>query len=334
MNYGEILKRAWETIWKHKILWVFGLLASCTANSGGGGGSNANFSSSNGDFTNNNPFSFNFEREFGHNQFFHNFNFPTDGWVIALIILGILLLILILSLVFTALGSVGQIGLSKGSWLVDEGEPKLTFGGLWQSAKKPFWRVFLMHILLGLAGFLLAILIIVGVLLVTIPTMGIGLVCLLPFLCIFGLLMFVIGILLNIMIQLMIPMMVNEDVALWDSVKKSYELLKQNFWNLVLMGIILWVMGLVIGLIIAIPMIMLVFGFVGVGALTATLGNLDSSVIVPLILAFTCIILPISMFINAVLQSYLGSAWTLTYRRITGRQFGQESVQIEPIIEA
>lgn len=337
MNYGEILKRAWDTIWKHKVLWIFGLLASCTANSGGGsgrGGSNTNFNYSNGDFSNHNPFNFNFEHEFGNGNFFHNLGLPADGWMIALIILGVILLILILSLLFTALGSAGQIGLSKGSWLVDEGEPKLTFGGLWQSVKKPFWRVFLMHIVLGLAGFLLAIIIIAGVLLITIPTMGVGLICLIPLLCIFGIIMFVAGILIYVLMQLMIPMMVNEDVALWDSAKKSFALLKQNFWPVVLMGIILWVVQLVIGLIIAVPILILLFGVIGVGAFTTAMTHFDPTMMIPLVIAFICLIIPISMFVNAVLQAYLGSAWTITYRRITGREFGRQLIEAEPIAEA
>lgn len=42
MDYGEVLSKAWKIIWKHKILWLFGILASCgalnTMSSGGGGG--------------------------------------------------------------------------------------------------------------------------------------------------------------------------------------------------------------------------------------------------------------------------------------------------------
>jgi len=38
MDFGEILSKAWKTIWKHKILWLFGLLAGCSAASSGGGG--------------------------------------------------------------------------------------------------------------------------------------------------------------------------------------------------------------------------------------------------------------------------------------------------------
>ena len=38
MNILEIVKRAWKIIWKHKSLWVFGILASCVPQMTGGGG--------------------------------------------------------------------------------------------------------------------------------------------------------------------------------------------------------------------------------------------------------------------------------------------------------
>ena len=141
MNYGEILKRAWDTIWKHKILWLFGLLASCTANSGGGGSggggrSSANFNTSNGDFFQQNPFNFNFEREFNNLPFFNHGGWEANAGLIFLIILGVFCMIFILSFIFIAIGSAGEIGLSKGSWRVDEGETKLTFASLWGKASK------------------------------------------------------------------------------------------------------------------------------------------------------------------------------------------------------
>jgi hypothetical protein len=337
MNYGEILKRAWDTIWKHKILWLFGLLASCTANSGGGGGgggSNTNYNFSNGDFANNNPFNFNFEKNFDGSQFFHQLGLPTEGWIIALIIIGLILLMIILSVLFIAIGSAGQIGLSRGSWLVDEGEPKLTFSTLWQSIKKPFWRVFLIHFILGIAGFLAAVLVIGAVLLIAIPTLGVGLICAIPFLCIFGLIAIVAGIFIYIMMQLMIPMMVNEDVPLVDAVKKSFALLKQDFWHLILMGLILWIMNFIVSIIIAIPIVLIVLGAMGIGALTTSLANMDPTVLVPIAIACMCVIVPIATFIDAVLQAYLGAAWTITYRRITGREFGPVSLALENIVEA
>ncbi|MGZ9167228.1 MAG: hypothetical protein ACXW4U_18815, partial [Anaerolineales bacterium] len=40
-NFGEVLTRAWQIIWKHKVLWVFGILASCGRGGGGNGGGNS-----------------------------------------------------------------------------------------------------------------------------------------------------------------------------------------------------------------------------------------------------------------------------------------------------
>ena len=42
MEFGEVLSRAWQIIWKHKVLWIFGILAGCGTASGGAG-SNSGF---------------------------------------------------------------------------------------------------------------------------------------------------------------------------------------------------------------------------------------------------------------------------------------------------
>src|SRR5690349_23085226 len=44
-NFGDVLNRAWQIIWKHKVLWIFGVLAGCSRGSSGfrgssGGGGN------------------------------------------------------------------------------------------------------------------------------------------------------------------------------------------------------------------------------------------------------------------------------------------------------
>jgi hypothetical protein len=340
MDYGEILKRAWDTIWKHKVLWVFGLLASCTANSGGGGGGgggggSSNYNFGNNDFFNNNNFSNNFGREFGNMpNFDHFFSGSGNEWlIITAIVLGVLCFVLLLSFIFVLLGSAGQIGLSRGAWWVDEGETDISFSRIWHSIGKSFWRVVLMHVLLTLVGMVLGLVIAVILVVAIVGTFGIALICLLPFLCIFGLLSLVLGILINIMIQYMIPMMVNEDVSLTDAVKQSYELLKNKFWPSVLMGIILMVLQAAVGLIVAIPILILVFGTLGVGIFATGFANMDPSILIVLILAVICLLMPLSLFVNAVSQSYIGSAWTLTYRRLTGHGFGGVSIVDEsPVV--
>jgi hypothetical protein len=50
MQYGALLKRAWNIVWRNKVMWVFGFLAAL--GSGGGGGSNGGGNSGrSGNFT-------------------------------------------------------------------------------------------------------------------------------------------------------------------------------------------------------------------------------------------------------------------------------------------
>ncbi len=43
MNHANVLKRAWEILWRYRALWIFGVIVALTATSGtsgywGGGG--------------------------------------------------------------------------------------------------------------------------------------------------------------------------------------------------------------------------------------------------------------------------------------------------------
>jgi hypothetical protein len=52
MDFGYVLKRAWEIIWKFKVLWIFGILASCGQASGSGGSNSGyRFSSQESNFS-------------------------------------------------------------------------------------------------------------------------------------------------------------------------------------------------------------------------------------------------------------------------------------------
>ena len=60
-NFGEVLTRAWQIIWKHKVLWIFGILASCSRGNGGSGnGGSGNSGFNNG--SNPDQFGYQFER--------------------------------------------------------------------------------------------------------------------------------------------------------------------------------------------------------------------------------------------------------------------------------
>ena len=42
MDFGYVLRRAWQIIWKFKILWIFGILAGC-GQASGSSGSNSSY---------------------------------------------------------------------------------------------------------------------------------------------------------------------------------------------------------------------------------------------------------------------------------------------------
>lgn len=311
MNYGEILKKSWQIIWKFKILWLFGLLASCGQGSGGGGGGGGN--------------GFNWRQEFpgnGNSNGFNNQNlFPwanefgrqieralNDGsmWIyLSGIILGLICLIFVLWFVFTAIGTMGRIGLIKGAWLADEGAEKLSFGQLWNAAKPYFWRIFLFMIVLAFLNLILGLIIILPIILFTVMTLGCGLLCLIPF-------MIVVGWFIKVIIEQTIVAIVVENLGVMEALERAWKVISGNLVHYVVMSLVLFIGSAIIGIIIALPFLAIVVPLVA-GAIADT----QTAVITGLVVAgaFFIIYLPILILLSSMLQAYLGTAWTLVYRR-------------------
>ena len=120
-NFGEVLTRAWQITWKYKVLWIFGILAGCTNGGGGGsgGGGNAGYSTS--------PSDQNLPPEL--KRFFHQMENFVD-WVadnLWLFIAIMVLVFLVLMVISIFLGTIGRIGLIKGSYEAEQGAEKLGF---------------------------------------------------------------------------------------------------------------------------------------------------------------------------------------------------------------
>jgi len=104
-----------------------------------------------------------------------------------------------------------------------------------------------------------------------------------------------------------------EDLSLVDGVKRGWEISKSNIGPLIVMGLILFGITFVLGIIIALPIFIVVFPTI----FTFVMGEGQS--FTPLYLAVTCICLyaPISWVLNGILTTFTQSAWTLTYLRLT-----------------
>ncbi|HRQ32948.1 MAG TPA: hypothetical protein PLM89_07575 [Anaerolineales bacterium] len=137
-NFGEALTRAWQIIWKHKILWVFGILASCgrsggsfnsTLNSRGGGNGGG------GQLPEIPP------------QMMHWFQ--TIEQNITTIIVVAVALFVVIWFVAIFLTSIGKIGLIRGTAQADSGAESLVFGELFSGSVPYFWRMFGLNFVLS-----------------------------------------------------------------------------------------------------------------------------------------------------------------------------------------
>jgi hypothetical protein len=102
-------------------------------------------------------------------------------------------------------------------------------------------------------------------------------------------------------------------MGLMPAISQGWEIFRKNLGPIVLMAIILGVIGIVVGIIFALPVFIIVFP----AAIAFAIGNAQNST--PLILGAVCfcLYLPIFLLLNGILVAYVESAWTLTYMRLT-----------------
>jgi Protein of unknown function (DUF4013) len=318
MDYGEVLSKAWKITWKFKVLWIFGILAGCGASRGGNFNFNNSFRTNGNGFSNSTP---NLPPAVMDQiyRFAHLFNDPAFIWKFVTIAIGVVCIIVLLEIF---LGTIGRIGLIKGSAEADAGAEKLTFGGLWKESTPYFWRVFWLSFLIG-APFVIAFIAIaigVGAAMIPLasnnPNMS-GLLILLPVLCIFFCVIVILAIILGFISTQAERAIVLEDKSILDGFKRGWEVLTKNLGPILIIWLITVVIGIVAAIVIALPLLVVMVPLVI--AFIANMNSLNFS-FTPWLVAFACIIcayVPISWFLNGVLMTYVQSAWTLTYIRIT-----------------
>ncbi len=310
MDIGGVLSRAWQIIWRHKVLWIFGIFAGCGS---AGSGSGSSSFSTRGDFP----------QDFNLRPGFIQWEGITD-WQIALIVGAAFLIFLVLVILVIFLGTIGRIGLIRGTQQVEGGAESLALGELFSGSLPYFLRVFGLNLLVGLVLFLGFGVLITFVVLGGIVTLGIGLICLLPLLCVAVPVTWVISILVK---QASIAIVI-EDLGVIDGLKRGWEVVKTNIGLIIVMGLILFVgVGTLGSFIIGLPVAFIVAPFV-IDILVGS-GEVISSGFWVSALCFVGY-LPVLIVLNGILQGYIESAWTLTYMRLTAVDDLSEPALDEP----
>ena len=318
INFGEVLSRAWQIIWKHKVLWIFGVLASCTQ--GGRGynpGSNGGGGSGGTGPTNLPP---QLERLF-----------EVIAQNAATFIILAVSLVCIFWLISIFLGTIGRIGLIRGTWQVEGGAQNLIFGQLFSESTPYFWRIFGLSLIVGLPfviliGALVAALLVFGVAMSQgNQNSAFGFLGILPVFLACLCILIPLGIVINMIVRQAERAIVLENVPVLAGLSRGWDIFRSHLGEIILMAIILGVIGVVAGFLIAIPVFIVVIPAV----IAFAAGNAQNWT--PMIVAgsLLCLYIPISLLLNGIVISYTESAWTLTFMRLTGKPSAPDLVPPE-----
>ena len=300
LDYGNLLSRAWQITWKHKVLWIFGILAGLGNGGGppGDGGNNDGGRPSSG-------------FEFGYPQFDQWIN-QIDQAALVAIVLGLICLALLIAVALIALQVIGRGGLIGGVLKADA-DQAVTFGETWQVGVSKFWTLFLIGLIPGLVSLLLAIIVIAPGVILSVLTLGLGFLCLIPLVCLLA----IGGVILNIIAYFAQIAAVAENLGVLDALRRAWAVITANVGNIVVLGLIVIAVGFFAGLIIALPILLTI-----VPAVIAVVGFAGESQVVGyggLAFALACCALyfPILLVLSGILQTWVTATWTLAYKRLT-----------------
>ncbi len=302
MDFGKVLTRAWEIIWKHKILWLFGILASC-GSQGGNFGGNFNYRMDSGEINNLPP---------QWQEFFRNlqngFDRTPDERMVGFIII-VVCIVLLLALVAWLLSIFGRVSLIKGTLLAEAGK-SFTFSSLARESFPVFGSALLLSFLLGLLPLVLGFLVAVVLVAFSVITFGIGLLCVIPLLC----LLVPLAIAYNVYVEMAYVALVSEGLGVIEAINRGWQVFRNNLGNVAVIALILIIGGLFVGILLGLPII-LVFAPFLLGMLANTPDSQNSG----LIISGICLVLALPVIIlgNGILHSYLQSAWTLAYQQLS-----------------
>jgi hypothetical protein len=207
---------------------------------------------------------------------------------------------------------IGQGGLIAGFGLADEGQ-SVSLGQAFDLGMQNFWKLLGIRMVVWIAGIVVAITAAIALVALAIGTLGIGLICLIPLVCL--LIPLAWGVDAYIMLSMVSAL--EERLGVFEAFRKAWETVRVNLGAVVVMALLLILGGGIVSAILAIPFIAVVVPAV-LGISLGTEASLYSG------LAFSGLCLaaaiPLFLLLSGVLTTFATGAWTLTYRRLIGRQ--------------
>jgi hypothetical protein len=289
MNFeiGEVLSRAVQITWKHKVFWGFIILPML-----------AGFLIIPLTLS---PIILMDGGSFGPPSYFEN---P----IFIVLFIGLHLLLALVSLVLTA---IGYSSLTLGIVRVERGEEGLIFKGLLRDGMKYFPRM--LGVLLLLAGGISFVFMAIffGVALFGMVTAGIGFICAQPLI----LAMYPVMMVVYAFMEQSQAAVVVDELGVTQAIVKGWELLRANFWRLVLVSLIIYLGIGIVSSIIVMPFMLPLFFLPFLMESSFFDSGLQSFGL--LMAGYMLLLLPVMALVQGVTITFMKSAYVLVYLRLT-----------------
>jgi hypothetical protein len=289
-DFGEVISRSFQITWKHKIFWLFNLLPVLVS------------------FL---YFPFMFVPILFMDEGSSASPFFIESPVYIFLFVAFSMLVTLLSYVLYGVSSASVI---FGVIRADGGTERFTFNKLLSDSKPYWWRVLGVMLLISLGAGLVFLVIFGCMALLGVVTAGIGFVCVQPlFLLMYPLMLILYGIIEESQVAVVV-----NDLGVMDAVKRGWELVRANFWRIVLISFIVY---LVIGLVSSIIMFPFMLPFFSLPFFMES-GQFEPN---PRMMAlfmggFSCIFFPVIAFIQGITITFMKSTYTIVYLRLTKPQ--------------
>ncbi len=285
-DFGEVLGRTWKIGWNHKVLWLWQMLPGL-------------FSIVIMPFM------------FLGNPGFAMFlpeplnRFADQTWVMVAF-MG-LTFILIIPIMFVSI--MAQLTTTYGALQVEKGAEKLSFRGLFSESLPYFWRVTGLYAIFGGAWMLFVFSFMVVTMLVSIPTAGLAMICVMPIFLLF-IPILIVG---YSVLELAQAAIIGDDMGTLEALSHGWKLFRANMLGVIVLMIILYFAFSMLSSIFIFPMMfpMMLFPLA-----MESQGSFNSLMVVFMFVLFPITFL-VMYVVQGILMTFFQSAWAVTYLRLT-----------------
>ncbi len=318
MNYTSILRRAAEITWRHRALWLFGILLALFSGGSGGGGGGGGGSGSSG-----------VQYQFGSGDLSRLSISPdVTVAVVAAIILAVVVFVVVMIVLSIVVGYTARGALIG---MVDEvertGTTSVSSG--FRTGWARFLRLFAIALVIGLPvgiALVLLLLILVGlpvVVAVIAASQEIVALAVLAGVAAVGLFLFwlllavVTGAAIEALSEVMYRRCVLEQEGVVESIREGYWMVRRNLRDVGLTWLILFGINLAFG-IVMLPVGLIGFGLAAAPGFAAwALAGVPAALLTAL--PFLLIIVAALVVVQGIYLVFQSAVWTLVYREIVAR---------------